>query len=254
MSSLVSGSNQWTLVTDVTNYSSVDMSTVDLTDTSTWTQVDVNSDIKTLAVSGSTYNKITMNAMTGSTNNCWIAGSVCDAPRWHTPLYATDATGQNVRLTSDDIIAVAMKLERGNVITDTWSANIVAGICVDPTSTTLATVNGAGATFNNTATGVPDYGVWTTNSSTATGTSQATGTFVVSVLAAGLVQSTSVIIKSDGSLDNKTSRNNNASAMSSGVDLFFVIGLGTRGTGDSVLEDEDISFRLQYKVIKLVSI
>jgi len=251
MAALVSGSSEWTLVTDVTNFSSVNLAYADLTDTSTWTQVDVNSDIKTLAASGSSYNRITMNAMTGSTNNCWINGTVCDAPRWHTPLYATDSTGQNVQLTSNDTIAVVTKLERGDVITDTWSANVVVGICVDPTSNTLATLNGAGATFNNTATGVPDYGVWALNASTTTGTANATGTFVVSILAAGLVQSTSIVIKSDGTLDNKTNRNNSAGAMSAGANLFFMVGVGTRGTGDAVLEDEDTSFRIQYKIIKL---
>ena len=253
MAALVSGSNEWTLVTDVTNYSSVDLGFVNLTDTSTWTKIDVNSDIKTLAISGSSYNKITMNAMTGSTNNCWINGTVCDAPRWHTPLYVTDSTGQNIRAKSDDTLAVVIKIERGDVITDTWASGIVFGICVDPTSNTLSTLNGAGSIFSNTATAVPDYGVWTMNSATVGGTNSATGAFVTSILAAGLVQSTAVIIKSDGTLDNKTSRNNNSSAMSTNQDLSLIVGVGTRTASDAVLEDEDTSFRLQYKAIRLVS-
>ena len=254
MAALVSGSNEWTLVTDVTNYSSVDLGFVNLTDTSTWTEIDVNSDIKTLAISGSNYNKITMNAMSGSKNNCWINGTVCDAPRWHTPLYVTDSIGQNIRAKSDDNLAVVIKIERGDVITDTWAAGIVFGICVDPTSNTLATLNGAGAIFSNTATAVPDYGVWTVNSATVGGTNSATGAFVTSLLAAGLVQSTAIIIQSDGTLDNKNSRNNNASAMSADQDLSLIVGIGTRTASDAVLEDEDVSFRIQYKAIRLVSV
>lgn len=250
MASLVSGSSQWTLVTDVTDFSSVATAYVDLTDTSTWTKVDVNSDIKTLAASGSNFNRITMNAMTGSTNNCWIAGSTCDAPRWHTPLFTTDATGQNVRLTSNDTFLLAIKLERGT-ITDSWNANVIAGVCADPTSATLNTIDGCGASFINTATAVPDYGVWTGNSSQHAGDNDAAGCFVGCIMASGLAQSTSVVFESDGTFNNRASKNNTKNAMSADIDLFLIVGVGTRGTGDAVLEDEDTSFRIQYKAIKL---
>ena len=116
MASLVSGSNEWTLVPDVTNYSSVDLEFIDLTDTSTWTKLDLNSAIKTLAISGSNYNKVTMNAMTASINNVWQGGSLCDAPRWYTPLYVTNSTGQNIRAKSSDTLSLTIKIERGDVI------------------------------------------------------------------------------------------------------------------------------------------
>lgn len=251
MASLVSGSSQWTLVPDVTDFSSVAMAYADLTDTSTWTKVDVNTNIKTLAISGSNFNRVTMNAMTGSSNNCWITSGDCEAPRWHTPLVTTDATGQNVRLTSDDIFLVSIKLERGDVITDTWNANVVVGVCADPTSNTLNTLDGCGASFINTATAVPDYGVWTGNSSQHAGDNDAAGCFVGSIMAARLVQSTAIVFESDGTHNNQTSKNNTKGAMSAGIDLFLMVGVGTRGNGDSVIEDEDTSFRIQYKVIKL---
>ena len=150
MASLVLDSGEWTLVSDVTNYSSVGMSYIDLTDTSTWTKVDINSMVKSTTISGSNYNKIVMNAVTASVDNRFSGGSVCDAVRWHTPLYVTDTTGQNVRVTSTDVVVVTYKIERGSV-TDDFGTNIVAGVCVDPTSTNLATMNGCGPSINHNA-------------------------------------------------------------------------------------------------------
>ena len=158
MASLVLDSGEWTLVSDVTNYSSVGMSYIDLTDTSTWTKVDINSMVKSTTISGSNYNKIVMNAVTASVDNRFSGGSVCDAVRWHTPLYVTDTTGQNVRVTSTDVVVVTYKIERGSV-TDDFGTNIVAGVCVDPTSTNLATMNGCGPSINHNAGAVPDYGL-----------------------------------------------------------------------------------------------
>ena len=251
MASLVLDSGEWTLVSDVTNYSSVDMNHVDLTDTSTWTKVDTNSMVKSTTVSGSNYNKVVFNAVTGSTNNRFNGGSVCDAVRWHTPLYVTNTTGQNVRVTSTDVVAVIYKIERGTV-TDDFGTNVVAGVCVDPTSTTLATMNGAGPTFTHNAGGaVPDYGVWTTNASTTVGSSNALGAYVVSILSAGLVQSCATVFKSGDDLDNKTQRANSAAQMSDGVNLSLMVGIGTNSNSAQIQEDEDTVFRIQYKAIKL---
>jgi|TARA_R110002126_G_scaffold4543_1_gene23979 hypothetical protein len=250
MASLVSGSNEWTLVPDVTNYSSVDLEFIDLTDTSTWTKLDLNSAIKTLAISGSNYNKVTMNAMTASINNVWQGGSLCDAPRWYTPLYVTNSTGQNIRAKSSDTLSLTIKIERGDVIVDTWVSSVVFGICLDPTSYTLASVNGSGATFNSTQTAVPDYGVWAINTATAAGTGNVTGAFVSSILAAGIVQSTAILIRADGTLDGKASRDTNATAMSADQDLFLMLGVGTKNSS-VVVEDEDTSFRIQYRAIKI---
>ena len=216
MASLVLDSGEWTLVSDVTNYSSVGMSYIDLTDTSTWTKVDI-----------------------------------CDAVRWHTPLYVTNTTGQNVRVTSTDVVAIIYKIERGTV-TDDFATNVVAGVCVDPTSTTLATMNGAGPTFTHNAGGaVPDYGVWTTNASTTVGSSNALGAYVVSILSAGLVQSCATVFKSGDDLDNKTQRANSAAQMSDGVNLSLMVGIGTTSNSAQIQEDEDTVFRIQYKAVKL---
>jgi hypothetical protein len=250
MASLVLDSGEWTLVSDVTNYSSVGMSYIDLTNTSTWTKVDPNTMVKSTAVSGSNYNKIVFNAVTGSANNRFSGGSVCDAVRWHTPLYVTNTTGQNVRVTSTDVVAIIYKIERGDP-DDDFGANIVAGVCVDPTSNTLATMNGCGPSINHSAGGVPDYGVWATNAQTAVGTANAIGAYVVSILSAGSVQACATVFKAGEDLDNKTYRSNNTSQMADGVDLFLMVGVGTSGNSSAIHEDEDTVFRIQYKAIKL---
>jgi hypothetical protein len=250
MASLVLDSGEWTLVSDVTNYSSVGMSYIDLTDTSTWTKVDPNTMVKSTAVSGSNYNKLVFNAVTGSANNRFNGGSVCDAVRWHTPLYVTNTTGQNVRVTSTDVVAVIYKIERGDP-DDDFGTNVVAGVCVDPTTTNLTTMNGAGPTFLHNANAVPDYGVWATNATTAVGTANALGAYVVSILSAGLVQSAATVFKSGDDLDNKAYRVNNSSQMSDGVNLSLMVGVGTTSNSSAIIEDEDTVFRIQYKAIKL---
>ena len=251
MASLVLDSGEWTLVSDVTNYSSVGMSYVDLTDTSTWTKVDINSMVKSTTFGGSNYNTVVMNAVTGSANNRFSGGSLCDAVRWHTPLYVTDSTGQNVRVTSNDVVVVTYKIERGTVADD-FGTNIVAGVCVDPTSTNLTTMNGCGPSINHNAGGpVPDYGVWATNAQTAVGSANALGAYVVSILSAGSVQTCATVFKSGDDLDNKTYRSNNTSQMADGVDLFLMVGVGTNSNGAAISEDEDTVFRIQYKAVKL---
>tara|TARA_R100001594_G_C3974468_1_gene248573 strand:+ start:28 stop:789 length:762 start_codon:yes stop_codon:yes gene_type:complete len=250
MASLVLDSGEWTLVSDVTNYSSVGMTYIDLTDTTTWTKVDPNTMVKSTAASGSNYNKITMNAVTGSANNRFAGGDYCDAVRWHTPLYVTNSTGQNVRVTSTDVVAVVYKIERGD-ITDGWGTNIVAGVCVDPTSTTLATLNGCGPSINHNPTADPDYGVWAMDEQSSIGSSSALGAYVVSILAAGLVQSVAIVFKAGDDLDNKTYKVNNSSQMADGADLFLMVGVGTNSNSAAISEDEDTTFRIQYKAIKL---
>jgi hypothetical protein len=250
MASLVLDSGEWTLVSDVTNYSSVGMSYIDLTDTSTWTKVDINSMVKSTTISGSNYNKIVMNAVTASVDNRFSGGSVCDAVRWHTPLYVTDTTGQNVRVVSTDVVVVTYKIERGS-ITDDFGTNIIAGVCVDPTSTNLATMNGCGPSINYNAGAVPDYGVWATDAQTAVGSANALGAYAVSILSAGSVQTCATVFKSGDDLDNKTYRSNNSSQMSDGVDLFLMVGVGTNSNSAAISEDEDTTFRIQYKAVKL---
>ena len=250
MASLVLDSGEWTLVSDVTNYSSVGMRDIDLTDTSTWTKVDINSMVKSTTISGSNYNKVVMNAVTGSTNNRFAAGGPCDAVRWHTPLYVTDSTGQNVRATSTDVVAVVYKIERGT-ITDMFGVNVVAGICVDPTTTDLDTMNGAGLSMTNTSNSPGDYGVWATDEQLSLGSTNALGGYIVSILAAGLVQSVAIVFKAGDDLDNKTYKVNNSSQMADGADLFLMVGIGTSSNGAAISEDEDTNFRIQYKVIKL---
>ena len=94
-----------------TDLSALGFVAVDLTDSGTWTLTDPDDLVDTVTHS-SGVNQVVMNALVaGSNDYSWATSSTQRAPRWTTPLYAVDADGNNVRVTSGDTYVLQTVIE-----------------------------------------------------------------------------------------------------------------------------------------------
>lgn len=194
------------------------------------------------------FNKVVWNELaSGSTDYAWASGANTRAPRYHAPLYAVNAAGANVRVTSDDVCVVQVRITKGTTV-DEYDTEVVAGLCSDPTATTSTALQGFGGILDYAPGGNPSYGAWTGNSKVVSvGATQAYAE--ITTLSAGLRQAgvlyTTMTIA--GVFVGNGSRNVNAT-MTTGTNLSLVIGVGTRGSV-TVAAGEDANFKVEYRVI-----
>ena len=142
---------------------------VDLTDGS-WTLLDPLSIVQSTAYdSGTNTNTVTCNAAPASAwELTWgSSGATINAPRWYRAL----SIG-GVAMTTDDFITAIYRFAPLHSVTD-FSSGGVCALAEDPTSTTTASVLGAGAIFMYFAGGNIQSGVWGATLSTFESSSSA---------------------------------------------------------------------------------
>jgi hypothetical protein len=183
----------------------------------------------------------------GSADYNWSSGSTHRAPRW----YRAAEIGAD-RLTSDDITQAIFYIQTDNTNRGNFDNAIAHGICVDPTSTVATTIVGCGLYANATVSGTNTaLGVWTGNASASTGVGSSDRCITTYQYGGGHAGSGCfTVIDATGARLQNGSRNATA-PLPSGTDLFWIVGLGTRGNTITITaNDESQRFKLYRTAVK----
>ena len=219
---------------------------IDLTDGS-WTLYDPDSLIQSVSFAGG-WHTVVWNALAvGSGDYNWSGGTATHrAPRWYK---AAEIDGN--RLTSDDVTQAVFYIQTDNANRGNFDNAIAHGICVDPTSTVATAIAGCGlyadAVVGDTNTAL---GVWTVNGSATTAV--ATSDRCITTYQYGGQHSGSgafTLLDASGMRIQNGSRNA-VVALPATADLYWVIGLGTRGTQTIALNDESQRFKAYNLAVK----
>lgn len=222
---------------------------VDLTDGS-WTLFDPDSLIDSVAHSAG-HNTVTFNALaSGSTNYNWSAGATIRAPRWFRKL---EISGSQVK--STDSLNFTTQLQ-GDLTVNDFSRKVVCGPAFDPTSVTATVIQGTGGVHAK-AVGGPaaQYGIWTVNSETTQpNSSQVYGLSTVMRSHNCLGGGTYIGVDSGGVAIGQGSRNANVLAATGGatLDVYVMVGVGTRGSGDTIPDNAEFKFAAKFTAITTV--
>ena len=218
---------------------------IDLTDGS-WTLLDPSSLVKSVSFAGG-FNTVTFNQLAvGSQDYNWTSGSNILSPRWYKKVEI-----EETQITTDDVTNSLFYMEVDNSIRD-FNNLQVNGICEDPTSTSLTTMRGTGATYNMTTPGGSNapMGVWTVNGSATTTSGTNNRVFTQSQWGGRHTGSTTfTLLDSNGFRVQNGARNAN-SLLSSTVDAHWIVGVGTRGI-IAIPDDGQVRFKAYHKCIKM---
>tara|TARA_R100001086_G_scaffold165753_1_gene89757 strand:+ start:262 stop:1020 length:759 start_codon:yes stop_codon:yes gene_type:complete len=223
-------------------------SVVDLTDGS-WTLVDPNSLVQSVAFSGG-FNTITMNALgSGGSEFRWSSSAGSNnAPRWYR---AWNYTGTTTRATSTDLSNYTNLLAIDRTVND-FHFEVIGGVATDPTSTTRNNIDGMGAgASNNTGESNARYGHWRNTSMPVSSVSTA----IVKTLQTGQYgakhMGTSVFMLLNASNEHvQRGATSGANTLSAGVDLFQIVGVGTRTNGTTIGAGNQVKFSLHQGSLK----
>tara|TARA_Y100001973_G_scaffold86404_1_gene129363 strand:+ start:1299 stop:2069 length:771 start_codon:yes stop_codon:yes gene_type:complete len=213
----------------------------------TWTLFDPDNLVKSVSFSGG-FITVTWNALTGSANYNWTAGTICRSPRWYKTL---TIDGNNV--TNDALTVFTSRIEQGLDVAD-FNNECIVGVANDASSVTLNIIDGSGGLANRVGSGSPAYGTWQVNGSSALANS--TNDFGMTTVMRGFRAVGSGIylnINSDVSpaeVKNSGSRNSNANvAAASTINQQVIIGIGIRSNGDDISQDDQQKFKASYAAI-----
>lgn len=231
-----------------TDLAALPYNVVDLTDGS-WTFLDPDALVDTNTATDG-FNNVVMNELAaGSTDYAWGNATSANhrSPRWYIPLVATDADGNEVRITTDDTFILQARITKGTTSSE-WSTEVVVGVAVDPSTTTTAGISGVGGMLEYIAGNNTAYGAWTVKSkSVLTSVNNVLG--VSTYLAAGGRGQGVMYVNLNGSgLDVSGGSRPANLAYSSGVDLFLMVGVGTRGAA-TITAGDDTDFKIEYRII-----
>ena len=136
---------------------------VDLTD-GTWTLYDPLGAIQSVSFGGSK-NTVTFNAVGGSNDHVWATNTfTADAPRWYRAL-EIDGNAMD----SDTLVSMQVSGTWDYTVRD-FRPQLIAGLCLNPTTTTRADILGQGFLSNLNETGNPAFGCWANTAGSVTGT------------------------------------------------------------------------------------
>jgi hypothetical protein len=228
------------------SFYNAELTLIDVTD-GTWTLEDPDNLVKSVSFSGG-FITVTWNALTGSANYNWTAGTTIRSPRWYKTLEIDSNT-----VTNDDLAVVTTRIEQGLDVAD-FNNECVIGVANDATSTTLLTVDGSGGIANRVGTGSPNYGTWQVNSSTAT--ANAASDFGMSTVMRGFrAVGSGVYLNVDSDVSpavvkNSGSRNSNQNAAAtSTLNQQVIVGIGIRSNGDDISQDAQQKFKASFRVV-----
>lgn len=195
-------------------------------------------------------NTVVMNALAaGSNNYAWSTSTTQRAPRWTAPLYAKDADGNNVRVTSGDTFILQTVIE---YVTpdDRFPAEIVVASAEDGTATTSGGNKAQGGLLIISASGLPNGGCFTGASSQKGGVdSNLHQTIATASHAGGRSQAVAFVnVNSSDVAIAGSSRNSGMTYTNTTTDLNVMVGLGVTGA-NTITAGEDAKVKVYYRVV-----
>ncbi len=219
---------------------------LDLTDGS-WTLYDPDNLIQSISYAGG-WHTVVWNALAaGSSNYNWSAGTTHRSPRWYK---AAEVDG--VRLTSDDLTQAIFYIQTNNVNRGDFDNGIVHGICVDPASTAATTIAACGLYANAFSSGTQTaLGVFTINSAATAGVFSSDRCMTTFQYGAGHTGSGVFTVLDASGVRIQSGSRNASSVLPASTDLFWMVGLGTRGNTITITaNDESQRFKIWRTAVK----
>lgn len=222
---------------------------IDLTDSS-WTLTDPDDLVDSVVALAGGVTQVTMNALgTGSNDYAWTSSSTQRAPRWTAPLYAVDANGQNVRVTSGDAFVLTTVIEFVEP-DDRFTTEIVVASAEDGTALTSGSNKAQGGLLQYTASGNPRMGAFTGNSLDFKASANNDRNLAHANSAGGRAQAVSYVnLDSSGDNVQGGSRNSGMLYTDTTTDLNLMVGLGVWNFG-TVTAGEDAKIKVWYRVVR----
>lgn len=219
---------------------------IDLTDGS-WTLYDPDSLIDTTyGTNGATFsggfNTVRWNQLSvASLNYNWAAGGEHRAPRWYK---AFDIEGNSVET---GVIQIFQSIMEADLSVSNFNQQVVCGVAVDASTTSLFTVDGNGGLFSKTTTGNPAYGTWQYAAQTS-GLSNATVKAYCTIQRGALIVGSGayVGVNSSGVRTVDGSRNSNTTTAAGSTAQHLMVGFGTRSNTDTVQAGAQQRIKLSY--------
>ena len=220
---------------------------VDLTDG--WTLTDPDDLVDTVTHS-SGVNQVLMNALAaGSNDYSWATSSTQRAPRWTTPLYAVDADGNNVRVTSGDTYVLQTVIEY--VAPDNaFATEIVIASAEDGTATTSGANKAQGGYLLINAVGNRRMGCFTGNNHQLSPVDNNNHRNIATANhSGGRSQAVEYVnLNSSGVALAGSSRNSGMTYTNTTTDLNLMVGLGVN-LANTVTAGEDAKIKVWYRVV-----
>jgi|DEB0MinimDraft_10_1074344.scaffolds.fasta_scaffold22271_3 hypothetical protein len=237
--------------------SALGFTAIDLTDSSTWTLTDPGPDsadppeplVDTVTHSDGV-NTVVMNALgAGSSDYSWTSSTTQRAPRWTAPLYAQDASGNNVRVTSGDTFILQTVIEYV-APASSFATEIVVATAESGTATTSGTNKAQGGLMVITGSGAKRMGCFTGSSSDLkTGDSNNHQNIATANHSGGRSQAVCYVnVNSSGGQLTGGSRNSGMSFTNTTTDLNLMVGLGVFSSG-TITAGDDAKIKAYYRVV-----
>lgn len=227
-----------------TSLNEIAMDVVNLTDEA-WSLYDPDNAIQSVSFAGG-FNTITFNAFGGSSNYNWSAHGDHRSPRWYKLL----TVGENQVLTGSHMVFTS-RLQDDNTVND-FNRQVVIGPAIDPTLIDSLSILGSGGQFNKLTTGNPAYGTWQINNATSsTSASNAYGKTTVAWMGDSAGSGVYVTFDSSNEAVNSGSRNSNQNNLTGGAvaNVYIMVGVGPRGSTDTVALNDQMKFKASYIAI-----
>ena len=244
MAKLVLDNNEWAVKDS--SFTNVATETINLTD-GTWTLLDFAGTFKSVSFDSATgFNTVVLNARTASVDNRWDSGTNCTMPRWY-----KDFKIDGAQITNTELLSSVWRIE-SDLSNTAFNKSFVAGICIDPTSTVLQTINGCGAFFARNTTGAPFYGTWQINGA-GTNSSNNNDYCIASILRGygGFGSGTFMTINEGTDPDSihaSAGRNSNRNddGATAGSNLRLIVGPGVKSNGDVLPADATYIINMRF--------
>lgn len=223
---------------------------VDLTDGS-WTLLDPSTLIQSVSFTKATgFNTVTFNTLAAGSNEYRWSSSATNnnAPRWYR---AWTYTGTTTRATSTDLSNHTNLLAIDRTVND-FHFEVIGGVSTEPSSTTRNNIDGMGAgASNNTGEGNARYGHWRNTSMPVA----SVNTNIVKTLQTGQYgakhMGTSIFMLLNSSNEHlQRGATTGANTLAAGVDLFQIVGVGTRTQATTISAGDQIKFSLYQGSLK----
>ena len=195
-------------------------------------------------------NTIVMNALgAGSSDYSWTSSTTQEAPRWTTPLYAQDANGANVRVTSGDTFILETVIEYV-APSSSFATEIVVATAENGAATASGTNKAQGGLMVITGSGAKRMGCFTGSSSDLkTGDSNNHQNIATANHSSGRSQAVSYVnVNSSGGQLTGGSRNSGMTFTNTTTDLNLMVGLGVFSSG-TISAGEDAKIKAYYRVV-----
>ena len=206
--------------------------------TTGWTLYDPLSMVQSVVYNAANnQNLITLNA-TGATNDLvwtWTSATHSGA-RWYRAL-----TIDGVAVTTDDAVTGLYTFGPDHAVTD-YNSGGVCGLCEDPTTTTTASILGAGSGFTYFKAGNIQPAIWTNDNATQS-TSHADNRYARHVHFFGPAKARygcNVVYDAAGAILDSDQRDANLTLTAS-QPVYEIVGIGTRSAGDAILLNDQIA-------------